>query len=331
MSMITKRGFLSLACGAGLAAAPAGWQPARSQAVRSTARLLVGFPPGGSTDVIARLLASEMKNYALSVIVENRPGAGGQVALEALKGAPSDGSAFIVTPIAPLTLYPHVFKRVKYDPLRDFVPVTTVSAMPYVLTVGPKVPPSVKTLADFISWCRSNPEKATYGSPAAGSPLHFTGIQLARAAGFTFVHVPYQGTAPATQELLGGQIASTILTIDTPLPHIMSGNLRALLTTGPQRSPLLPDVPTIREAGYAGLEAVERFGVFLPASSSSENVERLSHSVTAALKANDVKAGFARLSVDIDVISHGDFARLIKSDFERWASIVRASGFVAAD
>ena len=330
--MITKRGFLSLACGASLASvAPAGWQPAQSQILRSAARIPVGFPPGGSTDVIARLVAREMREYASSVIVENRSGAGGQVALESLKAAPSDGSVFIITPVAPLTLYPHVFKRIKYDPLRDFVPVTTVSAVPYVLTIGPKVPPNVKTLADFISWCRANPLEATYGSPAAGSPLHFTGLQLARAAGFTFVHVPYQGTAPATQELLGGQIAATILTIDTPLPHILSGALRALVTTGPHRSPLLPEVPTIREAGYPGLEAVERFGVFLPASSSSENVDRLEHSIAAALKTNEVEAGFTRLSLEIDVISRGDFARLIKSDFERWASIVQASGFVAAD
>jgi tripartite-type tricarboxylate transporter receptor subunit TctC len=330
--MITKRGFLSVACGGGLVSVvPAGWQSAEPQVIRSSARVLVGFPPGGTTDVIARLLASEMKDYARSTIVENRPGAGGQVALEALKAATSDGSAFLVTPIAPLTLYPHVFKHIKYDPLRDFVPVAAVSAVPYVLSVGPKVPPSVRTLADFIFWCRSNPHQATYGSPAAGSPLHFTGVQLARAADFTFIHVPYQGTAPATQELLSGQIASTILTIDTPLPYILSGDLRALVTTGPHRSPLLPDVPTIREAGYAALEAVERFGIFLPASSSSETVERLANSITTALGANEVKAGLTRLSVEIDVILHGDFARLIKSDFDRWASIVQASGFVAVD
>jgi tripartite-type tricarboxylate transporter receptor subunit TctC len=268
-----------------------------------------------------------MRDYAPSVIVENRPGAGGQVALEALKAAPSDGSVFVLTPVAPITLYPHVFRRIKYNALQDFVPVTTVSAVPYVLTVGPKVPPSVKTLADFIAWCRANPKQATYGSPAAGSPLHFTGVQLARAADFAFTHVPYQGTAPATQELLGGQIASTILTIDTPLPHILSGDLRALATTGPRRSSLLPDVPTIREAGYPQLEAVERFGIFLPATSSAENVGRLDNSIREALKANEVKAGLKRLSVEVDIISRADFARLIKSDFERWASIVRAAGF----
>jgi tripartite-type tricarboxylate transporter receptor subunit TctC len=329
--MITKRGFLSLACGGALASVTPGGQSAQSQAVRTAVRILVGFPPGGTTDVIARLLASEMTDYAPSVIVENRSGAGGQVALEALKAAPSDGSVFIVTPVAPMTVYPHVFKRIKYDSLRDFVPVTTVSAVPYILTIGPKVPASVKTLGDFIAWCRANPNQSTYGSPATGSPLHFTGVQLARAADFTFIHVPYQGNAPATQELLGGQIASAILTIDTPLPHILSGDLRALVTTGPHRSPLLPDVPTIREAGYPGLEAVERFGIFLPAPSSSENVRRLVSSITAALKANEVKVGLTRLSVEIDVISGGDFSRLIKSDFERWASIVRASGFAAID
>ena len=296
-----------------------------------TVRLLVGFPPGGTTDVIARLLVNEMKDYASSIIVENRSGAGGRVAIEALKTATPDGSVFILAPAGTMTLYPHVYRTLRYDPLVDFIPVTTVSAVPYLLTIGPKVPTNVKSLADFIAWCRANPKQATYGSPGAGSPLHFTGVQFARAAGIEYVHVPYQGAKPAVQDLLGGQIASSILPIDTPLPHVLSGGIRAIATTGPARSRFLPNVPTIRESGYPALETVEWWGIFVPAKTPTESVERLNNSIQEALKANEVKAGLTRLSLEIDATSLGDFARLIKSDFDRWGSVVQASGFAPED
>lgn len=195
--MITKRRFLLVAAAGGLASTmPGGWQAARSQAVRNTARILVGFPPGGTTDIIARLLAGELKGYASPILVENRSGAGGRVALEALKTAAADGSVLILAPVNTITLYPHVFKALRYDGLRDFIPVTTVCTFANVIAVGPKVPGDVKTLPEFITWCRANPRQAAYGTPGAGSPLHFTGVMLAREAAFEFVHVPYQGNAP---------------------------------------------------------------------------------------------------------------------------------------
>jgi tripartite-type tricarboxylate transporter receptor subunit TctC len=295
------------------------------------ARILVGFPPGGTTDVVARLIAGAMKNYAPSVIVENRSGAGGRVAIEALKAAAPDGSVFMLTPLATMTLYPHVYKTLRYDPLADFVAVTTVSAAPSLLTIGPKVPRSVTTLADFITWCRANPLQANYGSPGAGTSPHFIGVQLAHAAGFAYTHVPYQGNAPAAQDLLGGQIASSILTIDSTLPHVLAGSIRALATTGPQRSPFLPDVPTFRESGYPTLEYVDRWGVFVPARTPADRVEMLNTSIAQALKTNEVKAGLTNLSIEISAVALGDFARLMKSDFERWRTVVQASGFTPQD
>jgi tripartite-type tricarboxylate transporter receptor subunit TctC len=330
-SMMTRRHLLS-ASAAGLALTATGLiAPGYAEPGGKTVRILVGFPPGGPNDVIARLLSGEMKGYASSVIVENRSGAGGRVAIEALKTAAPDGSTLILTPKAPMTLYPHVYKTLRYDPLRDFVPVTTICEAPFLLTVGPKVSADVNTLADFIAWCRINPKQATYGSPGSGSPLHFTGVQLAHAAGFDYIHVPYQGQAPAIQDLLGGQIASSILTIDTPLPHVLSGSIRALATTGSRRSTFLAEVPTIRELGFPALEGAELLGIYVPAATPSDSVEKLDDSIRAALKAKQVRDGLAKLSLEISIISQKDFARLIKLDFERWAAIVEASGFAAQD
>jgi tripartite-type tricarboxylate transporter receptor subunit TctC len=329
--MMTRRHLLT-ASAAGLAVNATGLVPyGFTQAGGKIARILVGFPPGGTSDVIARLLANAMNDYASTIIVETRSGAGGRVAIEVLKTAVPDGSISILTPVATMTLYPHVYKRLRYVPLQDFIPVTTVSAAPSLLTIGPKVPTSVKTLADFIAWCRANPSQATYGSPGAGSAPHFMGVELARAAGFEFIHVPYQGNAPAAQDLLGGQIASSVLTIDSTLPHVLSGSIRALATTGPQRSAFLPDVPTLIESGYPTLELVDLWGVFVPAKTPIESVEKLNKSIQKALQSNEVKAGLTRLSIEVSAISLGDFARLMKSDFERWGLVVQATGFTPQD
>lgn len=329
--MVTRRHLLT-ASAAALAVGAIGLAPyGVARAVVRTARILVGFPPGGTTDVMARLLALAMKDYASTIIVENRSGGAGRFAIEALKTAPCDGSVFILAPMATMTLYPHVYKRLRYDPFRDFIPVSTVGAVSYILAIGSKVPTSVKTLADFIAWCRANPEQATYGSPGAGSPLHFTGVQLAHTAGFEYLHVPYQGAAPTLQDLLAGQIASGILPIDTPLHHVRAGTLRALATSGPRRSVFLPDVPTFREAGYPALESVDWWGIFVPAGTPAECVEGLNTSIQQALEKDDVKAGLTALAVEIEAISLGGLGRLTKAEFKRWGLVVLASGFTAQD
>jgi tripartite-type tricarboxylate transporter receptor subunit TctC len=329
--MMTRRQLLTGSAGA-LALRATGLVPhGVAQAGVRTARILVGFPPGGTTDVIARLLAGAMKDYASAIIVENRSGGAGRFAIEALKSAPCDGSVFLLAPVATMTLYPHVYRTLRYDPLQDFIPVSTVGEVSYLLTIGSKVPTSVKTLADFVAWCRANPEDATYGSPGAGSPLHFTGVQLARAAGFEYLHVPYQGAVPVLQDLLAGRIASSILPIDTPLPYIQSGTLRALATSRPQRGVFLPDVPTFREAGYPALESVDWWGIFVPANTPAKGIGNLNEAIQQALEANEVKAGLKRLSVEVDAISQVDFARLMKSEFKRWHSVVLASGFTPKD
>ena len=324
-----RRRFL-MASAAGAASYACGLSPTLSAPLHSTARIMVGFPAGGPTDVVARLLAEQMKEYASSSIVENRPGAGGRVALDALKNSTADGSVMVLTPAAMVCLYPHVYKSMSYS-FQDFAPITTVSTTAMLFVVGPLVPSTVKTLADFIAWCRANPNQSSYGTPGAGSPLHFLGVMLSRAANFEYLHVPFPGTAPSIQSMLGSQIASCISPIGPFVPHVRAGTLRALATTGAQRSTLLPDVPTIAEAGFPALEFAEWFGVLAPARTPGGTVEALNSVLRTALQTKEVQAGLANQSVDVGGLTPADFARQIKADFDRWGPIVKASGFTPLD
>lgn len=216
--MLTRRRFIAATAAAGVSVARP--RRAQSQAAGKLTRMIVGFPPGGSSDVVARLIIDQMKGYASTIIVDNRPGAGGRIALEVAKASAADGSVVVLSPASMIVLYPHLYKPLGYDPVQDFIAVTTVCAFPFVLSVGPMVPREVKTLADFIGWCKANPKLASYGTSGAGSMLHFAGMMLARAANFEFTHVPYKGASPALQDLLSGQVASTVGVLGIALPHI---------------------------------------------------------------------------------------------------------------
>jgi tripartite-type tricarboxylate transporter receptor subunit TctC len=322
--MFTRRHVVA-ALGAGAAAL--GAAPAHSEVVGKLTRMIVGFAPGGSSDVVARLIADQMKGYASTMIIDNRPGAGGRIAMEVAKTSAADGSAMVLTPASMIVLYPHLYKPLGYDPLRDFIAVTTVCAFPFVVSAGPMVPGEVQTLADFVAWCKANPRLASYGTSGAGSMLHFAGMMLARAANFEFTHVPYKGASPALQDLLGGQVASTVGVLGIALPHIQSGKVRALATSGAERSPFLPDVPTLKEAGYPGLEIVEWQGLFVPARTPPAIVDALNRAVRAALATSEVRAGLGKQAFDVGGTSPTEFARLVQADIERWGPIVRESGF----
>src|SRR4051812_17408354 len=221
--MITKRRLISLACTGGLAAIFP--DAIRAAAAEIASRMLVGFGAGGTIDVIARMLVEGMKDYSSSFIVDNRAGAGGRLALGGIKSGPADGSVMILAPASNLTVFPHVYKTLGYDALKDFPPVTTVCSFPFLIPVGPLVPADVITLDDFVKWCAAHPKQATYGTAAAGSMLHFTGVTLARAGRFEFVHLPYGGPG-GIQDLIGGRIAATIYPIGTSLPHVQSRTIR---------------------------------------------------------------------------------------------------------
>lgn len=327
--MIQRRAFTGAAAGALLSLAGSGLQ---AQTLPKTVRILVGFPPGGSADLLARALAQQLGSYGAQVIVDNKPGAGGRIALEQLKNADADGSVLAVTPASMMVVYPHIYRQLSYQPLQDFAPVAKLGAAQFVVTVGPQVPASVKRMADFLAWAKATPHLASYGSSGAGSIPHFTGVALGKAAGIELTHVAYKGAAPAMSDLLGGQVAANVGVISNALPHIQSGKLRALAVSGPVRSALLPDVPTLAEAGLSAAQAVEWFGVFLPARASGEAVNRLHAAVREALKAKALQEALTKASFEVGAgESVKEFNLQLQTDLKRWGDVVKASGFTPED
>jgi tripartite-type tricarboxylate transporter receptor subunit TctC len=325
LGMATRRQFLvSLAAASSASLLDIG-RPAGAQTVQKLTRILVGTPAGGYPDTVTRLLINHLKSYASTIILENKPGAGQRIALEALKNSAADGSTMMLSPAGPNVLYPHIYKALSYKPLEDFIPVTTVFDTPSALVVGPLVAQQVKTVSDFAGWCRANPTQSAYGSPGAGSPMHFLGAILANAAGFKYLHV----SGPAAQDVLGGQIASAIVPVPAVVQLMEPGRLRVLATTGPERSASLPDVPTMKEAGFPALEFSEWFGILLPAKTSMEIAIALNGAVRNAMKSEEFKSGLVKLSLEPAGSSMSDFVLRMQADTQRWGPIIKANGFTA--
>jgi tripartite-type tricarboxylate transporter receptor subunit TctC len=299
----------------------------RAQALDG-ARILTGFPPGGTVDVVARRVADKLRGaYARVALVENKPGAGGRIAVEELKRSANDGSTLLITPAAMITLYPHLYPRLTYG-LNDVTPVCGATNVVFGLGVGPGVPESVTTLRRFLAWAKTNPEKASYGSPGAGSPPHYVGALLEKESGVTLTHVPYRGTVPGIQDLLGGQVASFSGPIGDYLPHVKTGKLRVLATSGPKRSRYLPDVPTYTELGFGALEQVEWYGFFLPGKASAEVVQRAASAIRNALSGPEIPDALAQFGLELALTTPADLARAVKDEHATWAPIVKRVGFV---
>lgn len=295
-------------------------------------KIVVGFPPGGSADTLARVLAQQLAGVAPSVIVDNKPGAGGRIALEAVKNSEADGATLVLTPASMVAVYPHIYRKLPYDPLADFAPLGRVAAAPFILAVGPQVPAEVKTFADFVKWGKANPTQASYGSSGAGSIPHFTGVALGKAAGLDWAHVAYKGAAPAMNDLLGGQIAANVSVMSNALPHIQAGKLRALAVSSTKRNTALPSVPTFAEAGAKDATAVEWFGVFAPARTPVDVVNRLSQAISAAERSKAFQDALTKGGFDaVDADTPATFASVLKADIQRWGQIVKASGFTPED
>lgn len=322
--MHTRRWFMTTsACSAslalGLTAAPF------AHAAPTLGRLILGFPAGGSNDAVARLLAQKMQGQvADSLIVENRAGGGGRLAVDAVRRMPADGTAILQTPGSVLTLYPHVYANLAYDALRDFVPVSTVCTVDFALVVGPGCP--ARTLQEFIAWCKANPQRASFGSPATGASPHFVGLDFARAAGLNLLHVGYRGSAQAVQELVGGQIPAYVGLIADVTSYLPDRKLRVLATSGQHRAAATPDVPTFKEAGFDEISIQEWYGILLPAGAPASVVASLNASLERTLRDSQVLETFKTLNVEPAHSTPAAFAERIRSERLRWGPIVAASG-----
>lgn len=295
-------------------------------------KIVVGFTPGGSADLMARALALQLGAYSSTVVVENKPGAAGRIAVEAVKSAEPDGTSILVAPSSVISLYPHVYKKLSYDPAKDLAPVNMMAAFPFVLVVGPAVPASVKTLADFVNWAKDNPKDASFASSGNGTTPHFAGIALRKAAKIELTHVAYKGGAPAMTDVIGGQIAANMAVISNALPFIQAGKVRALAVTGTARSVALPQVPTMTEAGFAEVKFNESFGVYLPAKTPVDIVNKLNALVKDAVATKVFQDVLTKSSFDtVPAMSPTEYAQQIKAETARWAQVVKAAGFTPED
>ena len=303
------------------------WPFATRAQTLDAARILIGFPAGGTLDAVARRVADKLRGgYAKVVLVENKPGAGGRLAVDELRRSANDGTSLLITPAAMITLYPHLYAKLSYG-LDDVTAVAGATTVVFGLAIGPGVPDSVKTLKDFLAWAKATPAKAAYGSPGAGSPPHYVGALLEKESGVALNHVPYRGTVPGVQDLLGGQVASFSGPIGDYLPHVKTGRLRVLATSGPKRSRFLSDVPTFTEQGFKALEQVEWYGFFLPGKAAPELVQHAAAAIRAAMGAPEMAEALAPYGLDVAVTSSAELARAVQHEHAAWGPVVKRVGF----
>lgn len=301
----------------------------RAQSI-DTVKILAGFAAGGTVDTLARRVATQLAPvYAKSAVVENKTGAGGQIAIATLKAAPADGTTLLVTPMSMLGIYPHTYKKLPYDPAVDVTPVSLGVVFDMGFAVGPQVPASVKTVPEFLEWCKANSNGANFGSPAPGSVPHFVGELIARAGKVDMRHVGFRGSQPAILDLMGGQIAAVSAPVGEFLPHLAGGKVRLLATSGATRNKFVPGVSTLVEQGFKDMVYGEWFGFFLPGKAPADLVQKANTAIRAALADKEVIAGLAAMGLEARSSTPAELAALLKADGEKWGPIVKAIGFTA--
>lgn len=324
----TRRQILQSTGAAGLLAAIG--EQAWAQSQFETARLITGFAAGGTSDTLCRRVATKLgAPYATATVVENRTGAGGQIAVSYVKAAAPDGATILQTPTSILTIYPHIYKKLPYDPLVDLAPVTIACVFDFGFAVGPAVPLNVKTVPEFLAWAKANPASANFGSPAAGSTPHFIGALLGKGAGVDLKHAAYRGTQPAMLDLLGGNISAVSGPIGDITQHLPTGKVRILGVSGEKRSRFAPDVPTFGEQGIKDMAHSEWFAFLLPAKASPEVVARLNAAMKAALTSKEVVDGLATFGLEAMTSTPAELTELLKKDTAKWAPLVKTVGFTA--
>jgi tripartite-type tricarboxylate transporter receptor subunit TctC len=285
-------------------------------------RLIVPFPPGGPADALARVVSEKMTaSLGKPVVVENRPGAGGNIGMEIGAKAAPDGYTLVLAPAGNLTVNPSLYRSVPYDVGRDFAPITVLATVPNILVVHPSVP--AKTVTELVQYAKAHPGELNFSSPGNGSGAHLAGELLKSMAAIDMTHIPFNGIAPAVTAVLGGQVQVMFAGAPSVLQHVKSGKLRALGVASLKRIAAAPDLPTLAESGFPGFDVTSWYGVVAPAATSSEVVERLHSEMTRALSEPDVRERLAGLGAEPVGNTPAEFAATIRSETAKWSKIVK--------
>jgi tripartite-type tricarboxylate transporter receptor subunit TctC len=313
----------SLACGtmacAALLCAP---EAAHAGYPEKPIKWVVPFPPGGAMDAIARTLGEHLqRRFGQPVVIENKPGAGGNVGVDAVAKSTPDGYTWVITSIG-MTTNRHLYAKLSYDPLKDFTPVTQLAVVPNILVVNP-TRVSAMTVAELIAAAKANPGKLTYASAGNGTSIHLAGELFASMAGVDMVHVPYRGSGPAVSDLLGGQVDMMFDSISSARPHVQAGKLRVLGITTAKRAPSLPEVAPIAELGVRGYELVPWFGVFVPAGTPADVVQTLHRALVETMQLPEVKARFDVIGAEVVGNTPAAFAAQLVAESAKWERVIR--------
>jgi tripartite-type tricarboxylate transporter receptor subunit TctC len=285
---------------------------------------VVPSPPGGGTDIVARVLAADFsKSFAQPFVVENKPGAGNMIGIEAVARAAPDGYTLLMVP-ATLALNSVLYKKVPYHPIRDFAPITLAATAPLVLIVHPSVP--AQSLAEFVAYAKRQPGKMSYATAGIGTAPHLCMELLKSMAGIDLLHIPYKGTAPAVADVISGQVAAMFATALTARPVIDSGRVRALAVSTPQRVSALPGVPPVAEAGVPGYSAIQWYGLLAPAGTPPPVIARINAEALRSLRSAEMKERLAADGAEPQGSTPEEFGALIRSELEKWGRVTRAAG-----
>jgi tripartite-type tricarboxylate transporter receptor subunit TctC len=307
-----------------LSVAVAGAASAQGDYPNKPIRFIVPFPPGGGTDIVSRLVVNKMtETLGWRIVVDNRSGAGGNVGMEAAANSAPDGYTLVMGQTSNLAVNPSLYSNLPYQPLRDFAPVSLVSMIPITVMVATKAP--YKSITDLMAAAKAKPGQVTYASTGHGTIGHLTGELLQRSGGVKLIHVPYKGASQAFPDLLGGRLDVFLASLESAIPQVKAGTIRALAVTSAQRAPVFPDVPTVAESGYKGFEAYTWTGVLVAARTPQPIIARLNTEITRILDQPDIRARLATGGAPVKTGPQA-FTALLKADTEKWARIVKEAG-----
>jgi tripartite-type tricarboxylate transporter receptor subunit TctC len=289
-------------------------------------RIIVGFAPGGSTDLTARIFAQELnKMWNLQVVVDNRPGASGMIGAELASKAAPDGYTWLVSPQTSIVVAPLIFKKVNYDPIKDFAPIAVIGSTPQLLVLHPSLPP--RNFKEFAAFVKANAKTLSYASGGFGSTPHMAGELLNTSLGVRVTHVPYKGENPGVADLLGGQIPYMFSNFPVVLPHVKAGKLRAVAITSPKRSPLAPEFPTVAESGIPGFDTATWSGLYLPAATPREIVQRVNADIRRIQSAPAFQKRMLEQGIDqSEADTPEKHAAFVKSETARWSKVIKEAG-----